>query len=420
LAFALYLPWWPTLLGIVTRRPATGGAEAGVGSPAAFLVEAIHSLGPAPGWSAWLFLGLWAVGLARLIRRRPALALFGGLWLALPLALPFVFRDPRALHLRYAFLLPVYLLFVAQGVLVTGGWGLGAGRQQTGDSPQKVADGKQRIGYWPSPISLLPALCAPLLALLGLVLVSVLYLPGYYRRAKPDWRGAGAYLTARTAPGDVIVTGPLFDVGRYLGYYYHGPAELMPPALLVSTLPDRVISMRASGGRVWVVTRFPPNLGSASRPVAFAGLTVSEPMIPVYEPEVLTEAMIELMQQAVAAAPQWAAEMSAERVLDPDPLVARAAAYLFLGDTLRAAGRLPEAVAAYEAMVADNPTAAGGYATLAEAYAETGQMAAAAKAYQQAVALNPTWQGPAAEAAASLAEAGRWAEAVAAYREVVK
>jgi hypothetical protein len=57
-AFVLYLPWWPTLLGIVNRRLAIDDADTGIGSPLVFLVKGIHSLGPGPGWAAWLFLGL--------------------------------------------------------------------------------------------------------------------------------------------------------------------------------------------------------------------------------------------------------------------------------------------------------------------------------------------------------------------------
>ncbi len=393
LAFALYLPWWPTLLGIVARRLAADHAEAGVGSPLVFGIKAIDSLGPGAGWTAWLFLGLWAVGVVSIARQRPPLAVFGGLWLLLPLALPFVFRDPRALHVRYAFLLPVYLLFVAQGVLAAGRWGM------------------TNLKYLSFDICYL-------IFVSGLVLVSVLYLPAYYRQSKPDWRGVGTYLAARTRPGDVIVTDPLFDVGRYLDYYYDGPAELVTPALLVTNLSDRVVSMRASNGRVWAVTRFHPKPVAAVQPVEFFGLTVSEPVVAIYEPDVLTAAMIDLMQQAVAAAPGWAAEMSAGGVMDPDPLVAQAAAYLFLGDVYRAAGRLPEAVAAYQAMVADYPTAAG-YVVLAKAYEAAGRPEQATLTYQQAVALNPTWYGARADAAASLAAAGRWAEAAAAYQSIV-
>jgi 4-amino-4-deoxy-L-arabinose transferase-like glycosyltransferase len=409
LAFVLYLPWWPTLLGIVTRRLALQGGgvavsevESGVGSPAAFLVKGIYSLGPAGGWPAWLFLGLWAIGLVSvLMRRKPALAFLGGLWVALPLALPFVFRDPRATHMRYVFLLPVYLVFVAQGGLAlgVGGWQLGA---------RGCPRGGLRSGLiWRSVV------------VLGLALISILYLPGYYQRTKPDWRGVGAYLEERTIPGDVVVTGPLFDVGRYLDYYYDGPAELMPPASLVASLPGRLASMRSSGGRVWAVTRFRPAPIAAVRSVQFPGVIVSEPVVAVYEPKLLTMAMIDLMKQAVAAAPGWAAEMSAGGVMEPDPSVAQAAAYLFLGDVYLAAGRLPEAVAAYEAMVADEPAAAGGYVVLARAYEAVGRWEAAVGAYRQAVARNPAWQGAQAEMAATLADAGRWAEAAAVYGAIV-
>ncbi len=393
LAFALYLPWWPTLLGIVNRRLEAGPGGTGVGSPLAFAVKAIDSLGPGAGWTAWLFLALWGVGLISIARQRPALAAFGGLWLLLPLGLPLILSDPRALHVRYAFLLPVYLLFVAQGA-------------------SQISNVKYQIPNLKSQISNLNWLLV-----VGLTLISVLYLPGYYRQAKPDWRGVAGYLAARTRPGDAIVTDALFDVGRYLDYYYPGPAELVTPALLVTNLSDRVASMRLSSGRVWVVTRFRPKPLAAVHLVEFPGLVISEPAIVVYEPQVLTAAMIDLMQQSVAAAPGWAAQMSAEGVMDPNPWASRAAAYLFLGDTYRAAGRLPDAVAAYQGMVADYPTP-GGYVLVAKTCEMAGQPEQAVQAYQQAVVLNPAWQGPDADAAA-LAAAGRWVEAAAAYRAII-
>jgi tetratricopeptide (TPR) repeat protein len=314
-----------------------------------------------------------------------------------------VFRDPRALHVRYVFLLPVYLLFVARG-----GMALGAGAARLATPGGKPAAGRPLVARAPY-----------LAALSALALVSLLFLPDYYQRTKPDWRAAAAFLTERTIAGDVIVTGPLFDVGRYLDYYYDGPAELMPPALLVAGLPERLESMRQSGGRVWAVTRFRPAPAGAVRHVEFPGLTVSEPLVAVYEPEPLTAAMVDLMQQAVAAAPDWAARMSVEGVLDPDPRVARAAAYLFLGDVYQEAGRLPEAAAAYEGIAAAFPQP-GGYVRLAEAYEAAGMPEQAVAAYRRAVQLNRAWQGPRTEQAARLADAGRWSEAAAAFRAIVK
>jgi mannosyltransferase len=404
LAFALYLPWWPTLLGIVNRRLEAGSGGTGVGSPLPFVVKAIDSLGPGAGWAAWLFLALWAVGLVSVARQRPALATFGGLWLLLPVGLPLILSDPRALHVRYAFLLPVYLLFAAQGA------------SQISNIKYHISNIKRQTSS--ARFYALRVDIRYLIFALALTLLSILYLPGYYRQAKPDWRGAASYLVARTRPGDVIVTDALFDAGRYLDYYYPGPAELVTPALLVTNLSDRVVSMRASSGRVWAVTRFHPKPLAAVRLVEFPGLVISEPAIVVYEPQVLTAAMIDLMQQAVAAAPGWAAQMSAEGVMDPDPWVSRAAAYLFLGDTYRAAGRLPDAVAAYQGMVADYPTPAG-YVLLAKTCEMAGQPEQAVQTYQQAVVLNRAWRGPDADAAAALAASGRWVEAAAAYRAIV-
>jgi mannosyltransferase len=402
LAFVLYLPWWPVVLGMAGKRMATGymNGPAGHDSSLALGAQAIQSLGPGGGWAAWLFLGLWLAGIVSAGRRRPGLAVFGVLWLFLPLGLPIVFGGPQALHMRNAFILPIYLLFVAQGV------------SALADSLTKRIE-MSRPG---STTHLAPSL--PLLACVLLFIISALFLPAYYQRSKPDWRGVGAYLDDRTVPGDVIVTGPLFDTMRYLHYYYHGPAELVTPAMLVESLPGRAPSMRVSGGRVWAVTRFQPAPVSAVRLVVFPGLIISEPAMPIYEPDVLTVAVIDMMQQAVTAAPQWAAQMTAGGVMDPDPYVARAAALLFLGDVYRAAGYPAESIAAYQAMVADHP-AVGGYLTLAEAYVATGQMEPAAEAYRQAVAHKPAWQGPGADQAEALATAGRWAEAVTAYQQTV-
>jgi 4-amino-4-deoxy-L-arabinose transferase-like glycosyltransferase len=422
-ALALYAPWWPVVLEIISQRIALQRvmADSAQASPLAFAVKAIYSLAPGDDWAAWLWLALWAVGVVSLVRKRVDLAVLGALWLLLPLALSVISQDPRARHMRNAFLLPAYLLFVVHGVEAIAqrlrsitSRESGVGSQETGVRHAKQAAACTAA---PTPYSLLPTPYSLLLA--GLFLVSVLDLPTYYQQAKPDWRDVGAYLEARTVPGDVIVADPLFDARRYLDYYYSGPAELATPAVLVASLPRRSTAMRESGGRVWAVTRFRPRPVAAMQPVEFPGLVISEPVVPVYEPDVLTEAMIDLMQQAVTAAPDWAARMAGEGIMEPDARVAQAAAYLFLGDVLQAAGRLPEAITAYEAMIADDPTPAAGYVTLAEAYQAAGRMQDAARAYQQAVVREPKWQGFPAEAAAGLVAAGKWAEAVAAYQAII-
>ena len=401
LAVALYLPWWPVVWEMVHLRlavPASTSASSGIATLPGSLAQAITALGPGGNATPWLWFAFWLSGLLYTVVGTPErqnvrqwhLAVLGGLWLALPLTLAALSGDPRVRHARYAFLLPLYLIMVGQGIK---GWAQSLARIQ--------------ISWWRNVFAVVAAL---------LIMLSALHLPEVYRPMRTAWREAAAYLTAQTRPGDVIISDALFDTGRYLGYYYRGPAELTTPAMLVMTLPQRVDGMRASGGRVWAVTRFHPRPVAAVRPVEFHGLVISEPVLPIYEVAVLREAVIDLMRQAVTAAPEWAERMTAQGLMQPDARVARAAAYFFLGDVLRASGRLSEAIAAYQAMVADDPDALGGYLALAEAYVAAERFEEAVYAYRQAVARQPRWQGVYAQAAESLADAGEWAAAAAAYQ----
>lgn len=389
-ALTAYVPWWPVVIDMLRLAMHSIDTASGVGPLPEFALRALTSLGPGEGMGLWLGLALWAIGVAAAGRHRLDLAVLGGLWIALPVTLSAAFHDPRALHMRYAFLLPVYLVFVAHGASV---------------AVRRLRARMERRWAYTAIVAIL-------------TVASVLSLPDIYSQTKTDWRATADYLAGGTRPGDVIVHDPLFDTGRYLGYYYRGPAEIATPAVLVASLPQRLPGMRASGGRVWAVTRFEPRPVAAMRPAAFPGLIISEPLVPVYEPEILTVAMVDLMQQAVDAAPNWATRVTAEGIMAPDPHAARAAGYLFLGDVLRVAGRLPEAIAAYEAMIADAPTATG-FAALAEAYQDAGRDEAAVAAYQQAVARQPKWQGPAAGAAAELAAAGQWSAAASSYHAII-
>ncbi|MCS7260124.1 MAG: glycosyltransferase family 39 protein [Anaerolineae bacterium] len=404
LAVALYLPWWPVVWQIIRLRlagPAGLSASGDVMSLPDFLGQAIGALGPGRDATPWLWFALWLIGLLSIVSGTPGdrnayrwhLAVLGGLGLVLPLIIAALSGDPRIRHARYAFLLPLYLIFVARGI------------EGFGQFMARIQKGLARVLFGG--------------AAAGLILLSVFHLREVYRPVRTAWREAATYLTAQTRPGDVIITDALFDTGRYLGYYYRGPAELTTPAVLVATLPGRVEGMRVSGGRVWAVTRFRPHPLPAVRLVEFPGLVISEPVLPVYEVNVLQEAVIELMRQAVIAAPEWSAQMMRHGFMQPDARVTRAAAYLFLGDVLRTAGRLPEAIDAYQAVVADDPAAPGGYVALAEAYAAAGRFEEAVSAYREAVARQPRWQGARAEAAEALARAGEWAAAAAAYRALI-
>jgi tetratricopeptide (TPR) repeat protein len=177
--------------------------------------------------------------------------------------------------------------------------------------------------------------------------------------------------------------------------------------------------MRANGGRVWAVNRFAPAESPASQNIVFPGVVLSEPQLTVYEPELLTEAAIDLAAQAVDAAYPWAAEAQAQGVLDPDPRTARAAALLAWGDVLVAAGRPEEALAPYQTAVDIFPGWVNGFIALAETQEAVGNLAAAAGAYRQAVAHNLKWQSPQADQAAAFVEAGQWKMALEKYHQII-
>ncbi|RME79583.1 MAG: hypothetical protein D6784_00465 [Chloroflexi bacterium] len=385
LVVLLYGPWWPVLIGILRKRAAVGAIEGGVGSPLGFIRGVIQALGPLPEPVAWGFLALFLVGLVIMTRRHWPLAGFAAVWLALPVLLPIVLGDPRALQFRYAFVLPVYLAVIA--------WL--AARLDTA-----VAGGVSTYLLW------------------LLATVSFIASLNVFNQTKPDWRAAAAYLNEHTGPGDIILVGPLWDEGRFIGYYYHGPAQLLTPAAMVANIERRAESLRLSGSRVWAVNRFAPAM-PALKNIDYTGVVVSEPTVVVYEPEPLAGAALELARQAVDAAYPWAEAAQRQGVLDPDPRTARAAALRALGDALVAAGRPQEALEPYRTAVAIFPGWVDGYLTLAETEEAVGNIREAVEAYRQAAFYNLKWRGPAADEAAALAEAGQWQAALEKYHRLV-
>jgi tetratricopeptide (TPR) repeat protein len=240
-----------------------------------------------------------------------------------------------------------------------------------------------------------------------------------YQLVKPDWRGAAAYLDEHTRPADIILTGPLWDEGRFIDYYYRGEAQLLTPAAMVTNIERRAEGLRANGGRIWAVNRFAPAETAANRNIVFPGVIVSEPEVVVYEPDLLTGAAIDLAAQAVEAAYSWAAAAEAQGILNPDPRTAKAAALRALGDTFMAAQRPAEAVEPYRTAVIIFPGWSDGFIALAEAYEATGNLPAAAEAYQQAVRFKREWQGVEANQAAVFVEANNWPAALEIYRTII-
>jgi uncharacterized membrane protein len=397
-ALLLYLPWWPVLLALLRKRAAVGAIEGGVGSPLTFAGGVVKALGPLPAPVAWGFLLLFIAGLFFLARRNRQMALFAGLWLVLPVLLPVFLGDPRALQFRYAFVLPVYLAVVAYAVVC-------------------LAESQRVLKIFRLAPDSSTYLAVYLIWLLATF--SFIGALGVYQLVKPNWREAAAYLDEHAKAADLIVFGPLWDEGRFIDYYYQGEAQLLTPAAMVNNIERRVEGLRAGGGRVWAVNRFEPTETAASKNVVFPGVVISEPQLAVYEPEILTQAAIELAAQAVTAAYPWAAAAEAQGILNPDPRTAKAAALRSLGDTFVAAGRPVEALEPYQASVALFPGDPNGFIALAETYEAVGDLPAAAAAYQQAIRFNLAWQGAEAKQAAALIEANNWPAALELYRAII-
>ena len=389
LSFLLYLPWWPVLFTILRKRATVGAIEGGVGDPVNFMRGVVQALGPSPEPVAWIFLGLFIIGLALLARRYWPLAAFAALWLALPTALPIVLGDPRALQFRYAFVLPIYLTVVALAVGALN------------------VSGFKRANV-------------PIYVLWLLGTVSFIATLGVYAQTKPNWRQAATYLDTHAAPADIVLVGPLWDEGRFIGYYYHGQAQLLTPAAMVTNIQQHAETLRQYGGRVWAVNRFAPSESPALKNIKFPGVVVSEPQLTVYEPALLTQAALDLAHQAIDAAYPWAAEAEVQGVLNPDPRTAKAAALRAWADTLVAAGRSEQALAPYQTAVDIFPGWVDGLLALAETQEKVGNTQAAAKTYREAVKFNLKWQGPPAAAAAALVETGQWSQALEKYHQIIE
>jgi len=383
IALGLYLPWWSVLFKILSRRAAVGAIEGGVGTRGVFLFGVIKSLGPLPEVVAWGFFGCFIMGLFLLARRYWPIAVFAAMSVALPATLPILLGDPRALQFRYAFVLPIYLWVIVYAV-----WGI------------REKEAKKFILWL-------------------LITLSFIATLGIYQQTKPNWRDAAAYLNEHVSPADFILIGPLWDEGRFIGYYYHGQAPLLPPAVLVANVESYSKMMRQNNGRIWAVNCFAPKESPALQNIAFSGVVLSEPRLTVYEADLITHATLDLAAQAVEAAYPWAAEAESQGVLNPDPRTAKAAALRALGDALVADNRLSEAVTAYQTAVDIFPGWVDGFLALAETQEKMGHLESAAKAYRQAVAFNSKWQSPSADEAAKLVEAGAWDKALEKYHQIV-
>jgi len=193
---------------------------------------------------------------------------------------------------RMLFLLPLYWLLVALGLVVAGEWlSKGVRLNAPTDSPSlemvsMSARGQSQKQDLPSPIPLpkgerdekrIPSLPSRerarvrgkhrswsslvnretfswLLAALCCGMIALSILPGYYRWRKDDWRGLAAFLRARVGAGEAVLccdswqTDPLFEWAPLTFYLREGPLRDNLVYIKGTTAPA------LSGTVVWYVS----------------------------------------------------------------------------------------------------------------------------------------------------------------------
>lgn len=220
-----YLPWLPALLDFLGRSLGEAGGEVLVGWE---MLRGIYStFGPQNAWGSALFALLALLGLIRNLRIL-RLALFQ---IAFPLFYLLVLTSSHFFAVRYlAFLLPVYLLAVAAGVLALARW-----LRVEATSPRL-----RRVLYGAG-------------ASLLLVLVSWPALARYYRLEKQNWREAAAYLYSRLGSGDRVITGRNAVDTCLLHYLAPHPPPARIGILTRIRTPEQLLLQLARPGRIWFV-----------------------------------------------------------------------------------------------------------------------------------------------------------------------
>jgi 4-amino-4-deoxy-L-arabinose transferase-like glycosyltransferase len=201
-------------------------------------------------WGIFLLALLGAYAAIRK-RRIGALVLCISL-IALPSILLSVAKTSNPVFQRYAiFIMPFYLLLIANGATLGGQWLLGLGRWLV-RSLKRTTDDRRRTTVKQSAI-----LAAPV-ALLFLAGVYIYFSPEGHRRFSylPDYRGAAHYLSSVAGPKDLIVLADEPALGAEVVNFYWRET---PPAPAYDARDPRLFSQRPKGTIFWVVSFFQNN-----------------------------------------------------------------------------------------------------------------------------------------------------------------
>ena len=218
-----YVPWLPfmyqQLIGRYIQFEGLGeGTLPRVELSVAFFSDALQAYTRVDCVLLWLFLALFALGLARTRARH--IVLFG-LWIVTPFLFPLIVRASHFFTYRYAlYIVPVFLLGMARGISVLTGW-------------------LARRLPWVRDHQRWRLALTSVLTVSVLGAINVAPVRHYYPVQKADYRGVASYLEQGLLPGDVILvdgiryrTGEDADWTKVCLSYYMDPRRLVETPLL--------------------------------------------------------------------------------------------------------------------------------------------------------------------------------------------
>jgi mannosyltransferase len=444
---ASLLPWASPILGVVSSPAGsgeTGFSLESVQSSSQFIADVLISFSGVEGLGLAIWIGLFALGLARSSARSGTLVLLG---IGIPLVfLTLMGPSHQPIPKYILFWLPLYLLSVARGLLTSAALVHGHLLRPIAERKWSLATTQALIVFLFATLSVAP-------------------IGAYYRWDREDWRGAAAYLQQNMGNDDFIVTdgqgyGDGADAHRTSKglAYYLSPNESDANIFHAQRgLSDHVQQLPDSEAQVWgVLWHFDelPDWAELRGKVeilelpSVAVVTLTEPQgSPLDDTLSILEAMALIQPRAVgrfdlhlalselylkAGMPAEAALQvrlageAAQNYADEvalDPTRASRAwdwrPYWDLGSTYEELGMLQEAADAFQQVLKINPEHLPAYLRLAEACTQLNEPAQALAAYQQALELepeNPELQFLLGEAYQGL---GRIDEAIMAYRKVL-
>lgn len=190
---ALYAPMIPHLLrGLAGSKGLGGETTPGVSLTPSFLAQLLEGWGAGPGLALFVYLIPFLAGVAACVRSHRRQLWLASCWLAVPFAVLLAVPARHGFRPRYViFMLPVYLVFIAKGLMTVNGmvddWLEGRGVQRSG------------IVF--------------AISMVVFTLVSFPALEGYYGEARSDWKAVAALLESSFSDGQVIVSpGPFPQV----------------------------------------------------------------------------------------------------------------------------------------------------------------------------------------------------------------